>query len=449
MADASGLTPGRFARFYVPLAATSLLLTATNPLVAAALARTFDPAASLAGYSVAFALTGALYSPLLVVQQVAATRLLDGGRIEPVRRFALATGVIFSFLALTVAFSPVGDWVFREVVGVTGRVHEEARSAMALFWPVPLLTGLRALHQGRLVAAHRTRPIALATGSRTVVLSVVAFALLVLAPGAWIGAAAFTLGLLVETVLVAMSPGDLPRRVPAGPGPEASRRERTEERILAFSTPLMLNVLLWWSTPLVINAVLARTPEPDSALAAFAVVEAVAWFLAAPVGQLQHVSIALVDGRSTHRRCRLWAAALAVSVAVVLGIVALPAVREVVLRVVFSLDPVILEATGRALPIAALYPLLYGHRQYFQGLFIRAGAPGTVGWGAVLRLASIMALAAFALEPLGHYGASLGVGLAVIGLVVEDVFLERRSHRHAFPALEGGVAMRGEAVPSA
>ena len=41
------------------------------------------PAAALAGYGVAFALTGVLYAPLLVVQQVAAARLLEAGDIGP------------------------------------------------------------------------------------------------------------------------------------------------------------------------------------------------------------------------------------------------------------------------------------------------------------------------------------------------------------------------------
>ncbi len=69
--------PKSLLRFYLPLVATSYLLTATNPLLAAALARTSDPATALAGYGVAFALIGVLYAPLLVVQQLSAARLLS------------------------------------------------------------------------------------------------------------------------------------------------------------------------------------------------------------------------------------------------------------------------------------------------------------------------------------------------------------------------------------
>ena len=103
--ERGAIDPRTFARFYIPLVATSYLLTATNPLLAAALARTSDPATSLAGYGVAFALIGVIYAPLLVVQQVTAARLLSMQDIAPVRRFTIVIGVILSAIAALIAFT--------------------------------------------------------------------------------------------------------------------------------------------------------------------------------------------------------------------------------------------------------------------------------------------------------------------------------------------------------
>lgn len=420
-----------FSRFYAPLIATSLLLTATNPLLAAALARTSDPATALSGYGVAFALIGVLYAPLLVVQQIAAARLLASGDIVPIKRFALVLGSLFSALAAAIAYTPLGVFVFREVVGVQDAILDEALSAMTALWLVPVLTGVRALHQGRLVAGHRTQPIAVATGSRTVVLAVVAFALTTTPAGAWLGAVAFTVGLAFETVLVTLAPAALPRFAR-----DTDRVESGEDRLLSFSTPLMLNVVFWWSTPLIINSVLARTPEPDCSIAAFTVVEAVAWFLTAPVGQLQHASIALVDSRAAHARVKRYAASLALIVTILLAILSIPVIREAILWTGFRLDPSLLEPAGLAFPVAALYPALYGHRQYNQGLFIRAGCTWLVGRGAVLRIVVILAAAPLLLGPMGANGARLGVTLAVIGLLAEGAFLEVMARREALPLLE-------------
>ncbi len=420
-----------FARFYLPLVATSYLLTATNPLLAAALARTSDPATALAGYGVAFALIGVIYAPLLVVQQVTAQRLLSAGDLGSVRRFTAVMGLLLSGLAALVAFTPLGVFVFERLVGVHDKILDEAMSAMSALWLVPVLTGVRALHQGRLVAGHRTGPIAFATGARTSVLAVVAFGLTTTPVGAWLGAVAFTAGLAAESLLVTFASAPTPTV------PERTEKElEGEDRLLSFSTPLMLNVVLWWSTPLIINSVLARTPEPDCSIAAFTVVEAVAWFLTAPVGQLQHASLALVDCRETHQRVRLYAGGLALSVTLFLGFLAIPAIREAILWTGFRLDPSLLEPAGLAFPVAALYPALYGHRQYYQGLFVRVGCTTLVGRGAVLRIVVILAAAPLLLDLMGANGARLGVTLAVIGLVAEGVFLEVMARTRALPLLD-------------
>ena len=294
-----------------------------------------------------------------------------------------------------------------------------------------MLTGVRALHQGRLVAGHRTGPIAFATGARTSVLAVVAFGLTTTPVGAWLGAVAFTAGLAAESLLVTLASAPTPT-VPERP----ERELEGEDRLLSFSTPLMLNVVLWWSTPLIINSVLARTPEPDCSIAAFTVVEAVAWFLTAPVGQLQHASLALVDRREAHQRVRLYAGGLALSVTLFLGFLAIPSIREAILWTGFRLDPSLLEPAGLAFPVAALYPALYGHRQYYQGLFVRVGCTTLVGRGAVLRIVVILAAAPLLLDLMGANGARLGVTLAVIGLVAEGVFLEVMARKRALPLLD-------------
>ncbi|MGB1657767.1 MAG: hypothetical protein ACPHO4_10465, partial [Longimicrobiales bacterium] len=201
--------------------------------------------------------------------------------------------------------------------------------------------------------------------------------------------------------------------------------------------------MLWWSTPLIINSVLARTPEPDCSIAAFTVVEAVAWFLTAPVGQLQHASLALVDRREAHARVRMFAGGLAVSVTFLLGILAIPDLREFILWTGFRLDPSLLEPAGLAFPVAALYPALYGHRQYYQGLYVRAGCTGLIGRSAVLRVVVILAAAPLLLGPMGENGARLGVTLAVVGLVAEAIFLEIMARLRALPLLD---EVRGRAT---
>jgi O-antigen/teichoic acid export membrane protein len=437
---------GGFSRFYAPLAATGLLLTATNPILTATVARSDDPIAVLAGFTVAFSLCGVLYSPLLVIQQVAATRLLEGGDLAPVRRFATLLGVALSVVAVVIAFAaPATEMIFHTLMGLEGRAFEEAVGALRVLWPLPILTAIKATHQGRLVAGHRTRPIAQATAVRTIGLAVTAFALAAWSGGAWVGGVAFTVGVTIETGLLALAatPGLRDVRPTLGVEPEELGA------LLLFSWPLIVNVVLWWATPLIINAILARTQTPHLNIAAFAIVEAVAWFITSPVGQLQHASIALVDCPESHARVRPMAVSVAVTMFLVLVVASVAAVRVPILSLVYGgASPELLMAAGAAFPVAALYPLLYGHRQYYQGLFIRANHPTTVGAGAILRVLSIAIGAVLLLKTQGHHGALFGVALAVGGLGVEGIFLERLSHRQALPSLRALSTITQEAMSS-
>ena len=433
------VTAGGFARFYTPLAATSLLLTATNPILAAALARSVDPVTALAGYQAAFAVCGVLYAPLLVVQQVAAARLLAAGSFSPVTRFAYLTGALLSLTGALIAYTSAGDLVFARFIGVSAEVLSESVQAMQWLWPVPFLTAVRAAHQGRLVAGHRTVPIAGATGGRTAILAVVAFALLATGGGAWLGAAAFTAGMVVEMAVVmwARTP-DLQL--------EQEDCELDSENVARFSAPLMLNVLLWWATPLIITAVLARTADPDRAIAAFAIVEAVAWFIAAPVGQMQHASIALVKCSETHRRVKGWGSLVAFAMMGLLLLLSIPALREPILRFLFALEAGLLGIAGPRAADRGRVPAALRHPAVLPGPLRSLGsADGGRGGGAVARREHRGRGPLRAGAAVG--GAVLGVGLAVFGLTIEGLFLVQRAQRAVMPELraERAAAVNPEA----
>ena len=426
------ITAGGFARFYTPLAATSLLLTATNPILAAALARSPDPVTALAGYSVAFAVCGVLYAPLLVVQQVAAARLLAAGSFSPVKRFAYLSGAVFSLIGALIAYTGAGDVVFARLVGVGPEVLAEAVRAMQFLWPVPFLTAVRAAHQGRLVAGHRTLPIAVATGGRTGILAVVAFSLLATGGGAWLGAAAFTAGLVLEMLWVMWSPTpDIQL--------EQADCEADKENVARFSAPLMLNVLLWWATPLIINAVLARTADPESGAGRVR---------GRRGGGVVHRGTGGAAPARQHRTGRVLRnppprAGVGRDRGLLDDGAAPPAVpaRHPRADPPFRLRPRTRSGRARrgrsphrgrvssAIRAAAVLPgALRPLRPHRRGRFRRGAARGEHRHCGLLRAGS------------GADRAVLGVGLAVLGLTIEGLFLERYAQRDVMPELRASRA---------
>ena len=133
----SSLTLRRFTRFYAPLAATSLLLTATNPLLTSAMSRSVNPAIALAGFGVAFSLCGVLYSPLLVGQQVAATKLLTGSLFWTDFSVSGSGSAWYCLSSQPRSGShPLESSCFSSIMGVSGDIFDEARAAIVLLAPV-------------------------------------------------------------------------------------------------------------------------------------------------------------------------------------------------------------------------------------------------------------------------------------------------------------------------
>jgi progressive ankylosis protein len=158
------LTGAEIARFYVPLALTSLLAIVVNPLVTFFLGRSRSPLESLAVLPVVLGFVFIFRSGAIAYQEVGVALTGDGRRNErPIARVAFGLAA-FSTLALAgVLFTPLGEAWFLVVSGLS---PELARFAL---WParilvlLPALDYLISLQRAWLVLARRTRVITAAT----------------------------------------------------------------------------------------------------------------------------------------------------------------------------------------------------------------------------------------------------------------------------------------------
>jgi hypothetical protein len=160
------LTDGEIARFYVPLALTSLLAIVVNPLVTFFLGRSRSPLESLAVLPVVMGFVFVFRSGAIAYQEVGVALTGEGRRNErPIARVAVGLAAA-SIVALGgVLFTPLGEAWFRVVSGLSPEL------ALFALWPARVLVLLPAfdyllgLQRARLVLARRTRVITAATAA--------------------------------------------------------------------------------------------------------------------------------------------------------------------------------------------------------------------------------------------------------------------------------------------
>lgn len=164
--DGSGppLAYGRIARFYYPLALTSLIGLAVHPMLTFFMGRARLPLESLAVFPVVNALSFIFRAFGLSYQEVSIALL--GKRFEHVRelrRFATVLGLAASAGLAVIAFTPVSRLWFETISGLTPDLTAVALGPTRILVILPAFSVMLAFQRSLLVNGHDTTPITWAT----------------------------------------------------------------------------------------------------------------------------------------------------------------------------------------------------------------------------------------------------------------------------------------------
>lgn len=311
----SAALPTRFILlFWAPLAAQWLMMAMEGPFLAAVIARLADPTYNLAAYGVAFALAILIESPVIMLMSASTALVEDASSYRKLRNFANALNVGSTLVLLLVVFPPVYDILMHMLLGLPREVSRLVRGALWLLLPWPAAIGYRRFLHGVLIRSGRTRLVAYGTILRLI--GMVATALLLArtdVPGAWVGAAALSAGVIIEAVAARMmisptlrrllaSGGRLPAAVGKRPPPgtEALSERLGYRGIARFYYPLALTSLIGLTVQPLLTFFMGRAPGPVESLAVFPVVHALSFVFRALGLSYQEAAIALLGKDLEH-----------------------------------------------------------------------------------------------------------------------------------------------------
>src|SRR5688572_22303304 len=278
--------------FFLPLIISTELHQLSHSLVHAFLARLGDATITLAAFSIAFSFN-TTFSGLMSVQvQAAMAYVTDKRSFWRVVRFYFLVGLVPFVLIEAVALTPLGDWVFGVLIGASPEATRLAKLASAVMglWVFPnqvrnIATALCMMHR-------RTLPISYSTIIRLVSQALMLMVLPFWMEGAVAGAASLVGCMTVEAIYMYWASRAYYAALPATGGEQASYRQMWK-----FSWPLMITQVTENGVSFVINFFLGRLANPDLALAAFGVVNALTSLVASPLRNLVQTAQALVRNR--------------------------------------------------------------------------------------------------------------------------------------------------------
>jgi hypothetical protein len=166
------------AKFYYPLALTSLIGLTVQPLLTFFMGRSIAPVESLAIFPVVHSISFFFRSMGLAFQDTAIA--LIGSKFEhyqELRKFALALGAATTAGLALVAFTPLSEIYFVTISGLTPELADFALPPTRIIVLLPALSVLLSLQRAILVESRRTQHITVASALEVGTVAIVFIAL--------------------------------------------------------------------------------------------------------------------------------------------------------------------------------------------------------------------------------------------------------------------------------
>jgi Na+-driven multidrug efflux pump len=141
--------------------------------------------------------------------------------------------------------------------------------------------------------------------------------------------------------------------------------------------------------PSIINIGLGRTLDPDLALAAYGVAFSLALLVEAPILMILDASVARSTDRDAFLLVRRFTVLLAVLVTAVGLAVSLTPLYGLVVEELMNIPSDVADRARPTLQVLSFWPAPIAWRRAYQGLLIRNGRTGAIGWATLARLLTL------------------------------------------------------------
>jgi hypothetical protein len=421
------LTQRYILSFWLPLAASWVLMTLEGPFIQAALARLADPEIHLAAFGIVVSLSVTIEAPIIMLLATSTALCRDGAAYRVLRRFMVWLNLLLTVIAAAVAFTPLFDWIVPGAMGVPAHIAAAIRPGMRIMTLWSAAIGWRRFYQGILIRFGQTRRVTYGTLVR---LSFSAGTTAVLAwwgelPGVWVGSCGLMAGVLAEAALVTwLVRPTLARHLSSDAAPSTL----TMRRVIGFHTPLAAtSVLMLLSQPLV-SAGLARAPFAERSLAAWPVALSLVLFTRSFGLASQEVIIALVGGPETMGPLRRFSLNVTVGSVLVLALIAFTPLADFYLRKITGVSSELIGFVLPGLRVSLLLPGLTALQSWLRALLIKGESTTSIYQAMALNLV-VTALALALGVILRAPGVQMGAVALTVAMLVESLFLVSRTRR--------------------
>ncbi|MGB5529191.1 MAG: hypothetical protein WBQ32_04405 [Ignavibacteriaceae bacterium] len=422
------LTYKKIFYFWLPLAATWVMMSVEGPYLAALIARLPEPKFNLAAYGVAYSLALIIEAPIIMIMSASVALVKDNDSFHKLRNYTYTANGLLTLIMLILVIPEIFYFISEDLIGLPSEVSSLAHIATIILIPWPAAIGYRRFYQGLLINNNLTRRVAYGTIIRLASMSLSALLLFILGAveGVVIGAASLSIGVIMEAAASRFMVNSVIKKILQKD--VSSTQSLTYKEISKFYYPLALTSLIGLGVqPLVIFFV-GQSRMAVESLAVLPVVTSFVFIFRALGLSYQEVIIALIGERKEGFKLLLkFALLLAVILVSVLGLFAFTPLADFWFKTVSGLSTSLADFAKLPLMIMFFFPALTVFISIQRGVLVFSKNTKPITVGTITEFLTIVISLIILVNYLDLVGAVAATIAFVVGRLVSNLYLTSSS----------------------
>ncbi|MBK7105191.1 MAG: hypothetical protein IPH62_07900 [Ignavibacteriae bacterium] len=171
------LTQIKIFKFWLPLAATWLMMSLEGPFLAAIIARLVDPKYNLAAYGVAFSFALIVEAPVIMMMSASTALVKNFASFKKLRNFNFFVSGIITIFMFIILIPSFFNFIAIDLISLDSEVAKLTYKAFFILLPWPGAIGYRRFYQGIMIRNNLTKRVAYGTVIRLMMMSLSAILL--------------------------------------------------------------------------------------------------------------------------------------------------------------------------------------------------------------------------------------------------------------------------------
>ncbi len=408
--------------FWVPLAATWLMMSVEGPFLAALIARSPMPKFNLAAYGVAYSFALIIEAPVIMMMSASTALVKDFNSFIKLRNFTFSLSSAITIIMLILIIPDIFYFITTDLINLPDEVSRLTHIATVILIPWPGAIGYRRFYQGVLIRNELTRRVAYGTIIRLAAMAMTASILFIIfkTEGVIIGAASLTAGVTSEAIASRFMVNDVIKRLKM----KISDKILSFKEIFQFYYPLALTSLIGLGIQPLVTFLIGQSRMAIESLAVLPVVTSFVFIFRAMGLSFQEVVIALLSqDKKNYKMIINFASILAISLVAILAIISFSSLSQIWFKDVSGLSDLLAEFARIPLMIMAIFPALTVLINVQRGILVNNNFTKPITLATVIEFIFVIASMLVAIKYFSAVGAIAATLAFVIGRIMSNTYL--------------------------